>query len=608
MRPAATTYVAVLARRFRDKRSWAGDRRAGGRWIDVRLLDADDLAAWLTQAPAVARWFGAQLDKPAYDAVDLDTFVARWRARTSPPLPIGLLLGGRERERAAEQVRSWARSGRPQPLFVRGDTKEEAVVFSAAALALAPSPEGDLWRARTLVVESEAALRWAYRVAQAEPLIALPAFDGMDAKLVERTAFVVVPLDSAAGSGGVLRPLTLEAVPYRRITEILVEGGLPRDEAERRAEESGGKLSALQRLYGYVSLPAWAAPLDPVPLAAMLLAGAYQPENEADREVIRALGAEPRDVESLCERLRIIPDAATVRDQERWARDVEVERQGDAWKALVGSIPAETLRRFQNTATAVLGKVDPRFELDPDERFAAELHGKVLQESPALREGLVRALVRLSLHDEDSAVLHGSRGGSTVASTVVRRLLEPGWVRWASLADLLPLLAEAAPEVFLDRLEESLRQGDEGAAHLLAEEGRFGSPHTGLLWALETLGWSELYMARVAEALVTLTEHDMKLPDKLGRMANRPAASFHNLVHFAWAQTRAPAEARRAVLQRMASRPLGYDFIIGQLASVNRPGMMMPADPPSSGRGHRRMKRLSSNEHSSKPPETWRRW
>ena len=220
----------------------------------------------------------------------------------------------------------------------------------------------------------------------------------------------------------------------------------------------------------------------------------------------------------------------------------------------------------------MLGKVDPRFELDPDERFAAELHGKVLQESPALREGLVRALVRLSLHDEDSAVLHGSRGGSTVASTVVRRLLEPGWVRWASLADLLPLTGRGGAGGVPRSAGGEPAAGRRGAAHLLAEEGRFGSPHTGLLWALETLGWSELYMARVAEALVTLTEHDMKLPDKLGRMANRPAASFHNLVHFAWAQTRAPAEARRAVLQRMASRPLGNDFIIGQLASVNRPG------------------------------------
>ncbi|MFS8067910.1 MAG: hypothetical protein ACMG6S_16225, partial [Byssovorax sp.] len=49
IQPAATTYVAVTARRFRDKVQWATDRRALGKWIDVRLLDADDLAMWLTQ-------------------------------------------------------------------------------------------------------------------------------------------------------------------------------------------------------------------------------------------------------------------------------------------------------------------------------------------------------------------------------------------------------------------------------------------------------------------------------------------------------------------------------------------------------------------------------
>ncbi|MEP7125269.1 MAG: AAA family ATPase [Byssovorax sp.] len=580
IRPSATTYVALLARRFRDKASWAADRRALGKWIEVRLLDADDLAAWLTQAPAVARWFGAQLDKPAYDAVDLDTFVARWRARTSPPLPIELLLAGRERERAAEQVRSWARTGRPQPLFVRGDTKEEAVVFSAAALALAPSPEGDLWRARTLVVENEAALRWAYRVAAAEPLIVLPGFDGMDTKFIERTAFVVVPLDSAAGTGGALRPLTLEPVPYRRIAEILVEGGFPRSHAERRAEESGGKLSALQRLYGYVSLPAWAAPLDPVPLAAMLLVGAYQPENEADREVIRSLGAEPRDVESLCERLRLIPDAATVRDQERWGRATwRWIAEGDAWKALVGSIPAETLRRFHETVIAVLGKADPRFELEANERFAAAMHGKVLQESAALREGLVRALVRLALGDEDLVALHGPKRGSTAASIVVRRLLEPQWMRWASLADLLPLLAEAAPEAFLDRLEESLLREDEGAAHLLAEEGQFGSPHTGLLWALETLGWSETYMARVAEALATLAEYDAGQPEKKGRMSNRPAASLNRLLRLGHSQTSASGEQQVSVMKRLmeVTPQIAFRLLVGQLAETGF-GFMMDVE------------------------------
>ncbi len=579
IQPTATTYVGVTARRFRDKVQWATDRRALGKWIDVRLLDADDLATWLTQAPAVARWFAAQLDKPAYDVLDLDTFLARWRSRTTPPLPIELALAGRERGRAAEYVRDWARAARPQPLVIQGDTREEAVLFTAAALALAPLPEADLWRARSLVVESPEALRWASRIVGAESLILLPSFEGPVAALVESTAHVVVPLDRS--TPGAVRPLLLDPAPHRRFAEILADAGFPRDEAERRAAESGGKLSALARLYGYVALPAWATSIAPIPLATMLLIGAFQPENEADREVVRALGAEPRDVEGLCERLRIIPDAATVRDQEHWGHAVWTWRApGDAWKQLAGSIPAETLRCFEKTVVKVLGMRDPRLDLHPDERFAASAHGKVLFESPALREGMVRSLVRLALSDTDLAALHGSGRGSRLANTVVHGLLQPDWQGWASVADLLPLLAEAAPDVFLDCLEASLRDGDKGAAHLLAEEGQFGSPHTGLLWALETLGWNEQYMARVASALVDLTAYDLEQPEKRGRMANRPATCVHKLLHLSFAQTHASADARRATWRRLVSREIGYDFVIGQIGSTGKPGFMMPARAP----------------------------
>jgi energy-coupling factor transporter ATP-binding protein EcfA2 len=580
VQPGATTYVAVTARRFPPKLQWATDRRALGKWIDVRLLDADDLATWLSQAPAVARWFAVQLDKPAYDLLDLDAFLARWRRRTAPPLPIELALAGRERGRAAEHVRDWARAVRPQPLVIQGDTQEEALLFAAAALALAPAAEGDFWRARTLVVESAEALRWASRIVAAESLILLPSFEGPLAALVESKAHIVVPLDRS--TSGAVRLLLLEPAPHRRFAEILADAGFPRDEAERRAAESGGKLSSLARLYGYVALPGWATSLAPVPLATMLLIGAFQPENEADREVVRLLGAEPRDVEGLCERLRIIPDAAMERDQEHWGRAVWTWRApGDAWKHLVGSIPAETLRRFESTASKVLGMRDPRFDLHPDERFAAQVHGKVLLESPALRESMARSLVRLSMSDADLVPLHGARRGSGLAETVVRRLLQAAWQHWASVADLLPLLAEAAPEVFLDCLEVSLRHGDEGAAHLLAEEGQFGSPHTGLLFALETLGWSEHYMARVASALVDLAAYDLQLPDVPGRLANRPVASVHKLLHLSFAQTRASAAARRATWRRLIERQVGYEFAIGQIGSVGRPGFMLPARAPA---------------------------
>ena len=52
-----TTFVFVTSRRWPGKREWARTRREAGPWADVRAFDADDLVAWLEQAPEVARWF-----------------------------------------------------------------------------------------------------------------------------------------------------------------------------------------------------------------------------------------------------------------------------------------------------------------------------------------------------------------------------------------------------------------------------------------------------------------------------------------------------------------------------------------------------------------------
>ena len=62
--------------------------------------------------------------------------------------------------------------------------------------------------------------------------------------------------------------------------------------------------------------------------------------------------------------------------------------------------------------------------------------------------------------------------------------------RWYSLRDLLPYLAEASPDIFLEAVEESLKDNQLLLKGLFVEEGIFGGcPHAGLLWALEGISW-----------------------------------------------------------------------------------------------------------------------
>jgi hypothetical protein len=581
--PRGTTYVAVSARSFKNRNRWAADQRAKGIWRDVRVIDGNDLAAWLSRAPAVARWFAGLLRRPAGDIDDLESFLDGWRRRTRPPLPIEIALAGEERRRLAESVRGWARTaGRAsRALRIHAHTTDEALVFAAAALATDASPEGEQVRARTLIVRSEEALRWALASEADEPLIVLPLLD-RQATPTRTDGPMILPLEGPLPSGG-SDLLRLPAAPYARFAEILIRAGIPEQEARRQAEGSGGDLMSLQRLFGYVALPRWAQGLDAVALSAMLLVGEFQPDNQEDRDVLHLLGADAREVELLCERLRLGPDAPTHKEQGRTYRSVWSWRAPDAaWQALVGQIPADSLRRFSEVIQIVLGERDPSLDLAMEERVAAELHGKVLRASGSLREGLARSLVRLALNDEALGMLHGTQRGSTIAVVAVRQLLTPGWETWASLSALLPWLAEAAPDMFLDCVEASLRKGDKGVAHLLAEEAFMGaSPHTGLLWALETLGWEENRMPRVASALARLAQFDAKL-EKPGRLANRPKRSLEGLLQLTLVQTLASVDVRIGEMRRrlVETPDIGFELIVKLLGSLGEMNVVAKARVP----------------------------
>jgi energy-coupling factor transporter ATP-binding protein EcfA2 len=579
--PGQTHYVAVSARRVSGKVRWAADRRAEKSWKDVRLLDADDLAAWVATAPAVARWFAAKIGHPAADGEDLEGYLGAWSRRTRVRLPVEIALAGQDRQRLAEGVRAWARSARRDeaPLRIYALAWEEAAVFAAAALGTDPSPEGEQVRARTVVALSEETLRSALRAEHAEPLVVIAAFPRASTELGP----VVLPMEGAVPADG-FDVVRIGPVPHLRFSEILVRSGMSEREAQRAASGSGGSLGALQRLLGYVELPRWAEGIARVPLSVMLLAGAFEPGNTEDREVLSLLGAEAPEVELLCEHLRLAPEAPMHKEEGRAYRPVWTWRApDDAWRVLVGQIPAETLRRFAEVLPLVLGERDPGLDLKPEERFAAALRGKSLRASGPLRDGLVRSLVRLSLSDDALTPLHGQKRGSSLATLAVRALLPPSWEPWASLSPLLPLLAEAAPEVFLDCVEASLREGDAGVAHLLAEEAFMGgSPHTGLLWALETLGWDERWMPRVAAALARLAQEDEKLPARAGKIANRPSRSLTGLLRLIWPQTSASAEQRiQEVVRRLEETPdIGYSLLIDQIAGMGDMVVLDPSQEP----------------------------
>jgi hypothetical protein len=558
-----TTYVGVTGRRFLKKASWASERAATGGWAGVRVFDVDDLAAWLTLAPAVSSWFASEhLGVPATDISGLDTFLAAWSQRTRPPLPAGLALS--RRSEVAAMFRDWLQ-GSPAPIRISADTREEALVFAAACVALDTSLSGEVQKLRAVVVHTEAALRWTLAQADRFDGLILPTFPLARVTSGLAKARIVVALDPEAVS----TENAIKLGPVRRedIFRVLVDGGIEEEKARRLAAESRGRLHAIQRQlgYGYVEPPPWARTEATRDLVILLLLGAYVHDSKPDHDAFEALGCVPETIEQTCSRLLHAEGAPLIR---KGGAVVWASHQ-DAWSVLAREFTDSVVESLFAVARQVLGQDDPGLELSRDERFLAALHGKVLSHSEALRSGIAVSLARLA-HTGDARPYAGAVG------RVVGDILITDWRRWATLFELLVPLSEAAPTVFLDRLDKSLMAaGNAGVAHIFKEETSFRNVHTGVLCALERLAWSEAHLNRVALVLASLAERDPG-----GTWANRPVRSLHAILDERLPQSFASVSRRIALMRTVASR---YPTVAWSLcmAVLEPTGMLVPHARPA---------------------------
>ncbi len=277
------------------------------------------------------------------------------------------------------------------------------------------------------------------------------------------------------------------------------------------------------------------------------LLGAWNEKNNADFEVVRQL-AYNRDLDSWISEIRGSlqhPLSPIALKNGQW----HIKERKSLWQTLGPRVFDSHLDILKQCTVSVLSELDPQFELPPQERYAAVIHGKVLKHSYELRKGLAESLALLGT--QPSALSNCSQHKPEItAFLAVREIFENAdWKLWGSLNNLLPILAEASSDEFLRAVEEALLQTPCPFDELFAQEssGIMGGTYiTGLLWALETLAWDENFLVRACGILGELADRDPG-----GSWGNRPANSLRTILLPWLPQTTASTEKRKVALQTL---------------------------------------------------------
>lgn len=545
----------MTSRIWRDRDDWRDTRRKDGPWADVCAYDADDLTTWLERAPSVHYWISEQLGRKPRDVRTPDTWWDRWVSQTRVVLPRAFLLAGRDA--VVTEIRD-ALDKPPRPLTVVAPSREEALAIVCASL-LGEGDEIDALRTRALVVSAPGV--WDRLVDSIHGLVLIPNFDDADlASALSKGHHVVIPLgrDARHAEGHIVVP----RLDREKAIEALVDdtAGIPRDMADRYAGHARRNLLSLRRTLAVnpkFEKPPWSQGEEGRRLAPLVLAGSWSDDVDGDRTAIETLTGRPyTDVEGDLAIWAALDDAPLIRTGQVW----RVVSKDDVWDLISALITKTNLNQFHHVAPRVLEEPNPALGVPAERRFMASVVGEPRTYSPRLRQGVADTVAFLGGYASDQRV-HDGATGEQHALSVVRAITEhantdPTGGSWQSLADVLPLLAEASPDVFLDAVDAGLA-GDPPLLRSLFLDAELGatfgtsSPHIRLVWALESLAWSSAHMSRAAGALARLTEID-PAPD--ANIHPRPAGSLSDVFSLYSPQTSVPLARRLDVLDGLRRR------------------------------------------------------
>ncbi|WNV85338.1 hypothetical protein [Umezawaea sp. Da 62-37] len=290
--------------------------------------------------------------------------------------------------------------------------------------------------------------------------------------------------------------------------------------------------------------PEW--PVDA--MSGLVLTGSWSTvERFADREAIAGLlKADWEEIERSALATAASEAPLLHRSGTRW----QLADPEAAWIVFRSFLTGSVLERWHAMAVAVLTERDPLLDLPDGERFAAKITGVDRKYSDELRKAIALAAALMGADDEER--LSDGRSGQSHASQLVREVLDlcnadRSGGTWQSVAEELPLLAEAAPAEFLAALDRALAGDDPLLAPVLDQGGRRPGRfdvEVWLLWALETLCWSSEHLPRAVRALARLDQVVTVRPND----SSQPLDSLRRVFQPGWACTSATLDIRLRVI------------------------------------------------------------
>ncbi len=506
--------------------SWLKEHREENQWKDIRIIDGTVLVDWLSNFLPVELWLAKIINGlPTEKIVALDIHWEIMKTIGEPPqLDSSVFLIGREK--ACSKLKELF-DDKITTLRLITPYPDQVVDFVAAYLARADLEERIGIVGRCLAISGVDAWNSVCTQYRNYFLVAMPDLDlsgNSDLMLLVKARAaghrVIYGCTSAGAQDCNIADLP-QPSPHQ-LSKTLETVGYDKERAFSVAKNCSGNLSNFLKIIQGLPLSiTCATESDSSTLSIALLLGSWNEKNNEDRKIIEKIAQKPyNDWIEKARHLLHSPNSPLRYGDGIW----EFVDKRTGWESLGCNIFDDYLELFQKIVVTVLREKDPKFDLPSEEQFMAQVRGKILSHSDELRTGLVESLAIMGSNPQWLTSASTNIVQKTTNISVRNVLDEADGILWASLNDILPMLAEAAPSVFISQVQLALKKKPSPFDSVYAQEssGLFGSTYiTGLLWALETLAWDPDHIVTVISVLGELATHDPG-----GNWKNRPKNSI----------------------------------------------------------------------------------
>ena len=271
--------------------------------------------------------------------------------------------------------------------------------------------------------------------------------------------------------------------------------------------------------------PKWSYEPNIEELIPALMIGSWSADYVGDKEAIEALsGMCYEEYIKKLKRWIDIEDSPIL----NISNNYQIVSPQDMWTFLFSLITPGDFEQFDICFHKIFSAIDPTFELPEEQWPTASIMGKKLDNSSALRQGIIITLVMISESGEDVNQFSTSCLDD-FSYRSVKKVLESvqSWQQWNTIALSLPMFTEASPQAVIDKLETESENEDSELWKLLipSTDSFWGTNYyTYVLWSLEILSSYSSYSVRSIMLLAKFSEKKYEY-----RLSNSPIKSLYEL-------------------------------------------------------------------------------